>query len=732
MNCKNVALILHLEKMVIKFQVFFYFPTFFVKLQTLLARATYDNHADAPDELSIRKGDIVTVIEKDIDGLVGWWLCLLHGQQGIVPGNRLQVIDPTQLVKMERRTSASKKRGSYETDDNSDGHDVPDGLPTSSIPPSSNYDYLPNPVKTPGVIPQLSIKDMFDIPIKKQGGGGPGDVYDVPSSLNSTFDTSQQEIYDIPSNRSSSKRNSVNLNHSGYESPRTGRKEYDGPTETYDVPANLNRNSASNYDSPRTGRKEYDGPTETYDVPANLIQSSASNYNSPRVGLTETYDVPANLIKKRATPKLPAPYQVPKGTVSVDELYDVPKANSRAASMDVDELMGEIFDSPFNNDDPDTNTIKRRTPSNSNHSTPRGSFISNHSESQETYDVPRENTQHPRNNARKNLHLQSPATNSFSHTLPRGFSPRSKKNNIGAKTPTRLQDIYNLPSHQSPLATSNNSLPGSPPSTRKVASGDGQEIYDVPASNMMNSNEPTSNPEFMSMLRQLELGGTGGDASSNRSSFDSSHHLHPQDIYDVPSRPSSNRSSIGSGMAMNQYQNTQQHHLSQEIYDVPPTNNNNNISHDSSELYDVPQTARNSSMKRYSSGRILGDFQPPTETSTPRDPPQEIYDTPPASMRRASNERMGSHQQHQQEIYDVPPSQQQQDIYDVPATHDVDRVMEEAGAYNSHKRRNNNKLVVPGGREGGEDDYVDYQDIWNKEPPKELVRQHAKVNSLIV
>lgn len=50
-------------------------------------------------------------------------------------------------------------------------------------------------------------------------------------------------------------------------------------------------------------------------------------------------------------------------------------------------------------------------------------------------------------------------------------------------------------------------------------------------------------------------------------------------------------------------------------------------------------------------------------------------------------------------------------------------------AYSSHKKRNNNNLLaVPGGNSGYcEDDYVDYYDIWNKEPPKELLQQHAKV-----
>ena len=60
--------------------------------QAILAKALFDNLADAPDELSFRKGDIITVLEQDVDGLVGWWLCSLHGKQGIAPGNRLQEI----------------------------------------------------------------------------------------------------------------------------------------------------------------------------------------------------------------------------------------------------------------------------------------------------------------------------------------------------------------------------------------------------------------------------------------------------------------------------------------------------------------------------------------------------------------------------------------------------------------------------------------------------------------
>lgn len=46
-----------------------------------LCRALYTNHPEAKTELGFRKGDILTVIEYDVDGQQGWWLCALRGQR---------------------------------------------------------------------------------------------------------------------------------------------------------------------------------------------------------------------------------------------------------------------------------------------------------------------------------------------------------------------------------------------------------------------------------------------------------------------------------------------------------------------------------------------------------------------------------------------------------------------------------------------------------------------------
>ena len=63
-----------------------------------LAKALYDNVGESTDELNFRRGDVMTVLEQDPNGLTGWWLCGLHGRRGIAPGNRLQIMSPVANV----------------------------------------------------------------------------------------------------------------------------------------------------------------------------------------------------------------------------------------------------------------------------------------------------------------------------------------------------------------------------------------------------------------------------------------------------------------------------------------------------------------------------------------------------------------------------------------------------------------------------------------------------------
>ncbi|XP_018601948.1 embryonal Fyn-associated substrate-like [Scleropages formosus] len=64
-------------------------------LSTALAKALFDNAAESPEELAFRKGDILMVLDQEGGG-PGWWLCSLHGRQGIAPANRLRLLNTTQ------------------------------------------------------------------------------------------------------------------------------------------------------------------------------------------------------------------------------------------------------------------------------------------------------------------------------------------------------------------------------------------------------------------------------------------------------------------------------------------------------------------------------------------------------------------------------------------------------------------------------------------------------------
>lgn len=46
--------------------------------------------ADSTDELAFRRGDILTVVEQNTNGLEGWWLCQLRGRQVKYSGTAIE------------------------------------------------------------------------------------------------------------------------------------------------------------------------------------------------------------------------------------------------------------------------------------------------------------------------------------------------------------------------------------------------------------------------------------------------------------------------------------------------------------------------------------------------------------------------------------------------------------------------------------------------------------------
>lgn len=101
----------------------------------LLARARYNNVAEVVDELSFRQGDIVTVLKKDFNGQVDWWLCEMRGRVGMVPANYFEIFHDAEATYDVPRTSARTtpiSRQSHRTD----VRDIDDDEATYDIPPS--------------------------------------------------------------------------------------------------------------------------------------------------------------------------------------------------------------------------------------------------------------------------------------------------------------------------------------------------------------------------------------------------------------------------------------------------------------------------------------------------------------------------------------------------------------------------------------------------------------------
>ncbi|XP_006087139.2 breast cancer anti-estrogen resistance protein 1 isoform X2 [Myotis lucifugus] len=331
----------------------------------VLAKALYDNVAESPDELSFRKGDIMTVLERDTQGLDGWWLCSLHGRQGIVPGNRLKI-----LVGMHDKKPAGPGPGppALLTPPQPGLHNpaaqYTPMLPVAYPSQSDSIYLVPTPSKTqqglyqaPGPSPQFQsppakqtstfskqvphhpfpspAPDLYQVP------PGPGnstqDIYQVPPSAGMGLD-----IYQVPPSMDARSWEGTKPPPKvvvptrvgqGYvfEASQPEQDEYDiprhllgpGPQDIYDVPPVRglpSQYSQEVYDTPPMavkGPNGWDPSLDVYDVPPSVEKSL------PPSSHHAVYDVPPSVSK-----------DVPDGPLLREETYDVPPAFAKAKPFD--------------------------------------------------------------------------------------------------------------------------------------------------------------------------------------------------------------------------------------------------------------------------------------------------------------------------------------------------------------------------------------------------------------
>ncbi|KAJ8417932.1 hypothetical protein AAFF_G00227750 [Aldrovandia affinis] len=341
----------------------------------VLAKALYDNVAESPDELSFRKGDIMTVLERDTQGLDGWWLCSLHGRQGIVPGNRLKILvgmydkqqhqqppTPTQQLAPPQSQLPLPPHSAYSKPSPSSQYTAmhpafPAPSPAPATPdsvymlppnhgkpsPQSLYHVPTGPPKAPILVQKQgsqaqyhapgqdiyqvppgsksSPQDIYQVPPSAVGLGSNQDIYQVPPSMNQT-----QDIYQIP--------------------PSMEKRTWDAPKPPGKVVVPTRVGQMYVYETGKSEQDEYDVPPrhippsqDIYDVPPTRAQYNQQVYDTPpmvvkgppsRDGGQEIYDTPPSVDKSQLLSQQTVydfPPSVSKDVPDLpirEETYDVP------------------------------------------------------------------------------------------------------------------------------------------------------------------------------------------------------------------------------------------------------------------------------------------------------------------------------------------------------------------------------------------------------------------------
>uniref|UniRef100_A0A8C8LPQ7 Breast cancer anti-estrogen resistance protein 1 n=1 Tax=Oncorhynchus tshawytscha TaxID=74940 RepID=A0A8C8LPQ7_ONCTS len=375
--------------------------------QNVLAKALYDNVAESPDELSFRKGDIMTVLERDTQGLDGWWLCSLHGRQGIVPGNRLKILvgmyDKAGQQQQPPLLQASQA-GSAQTQSLSQLAFPPQSAYTKPSPssqytamhppsPSSLYQ-IPTGPQAPPKAPMLAqkqyhapVQDIYQVP-PSMGPAPVQDIYQVPPSARGPIPG--QDIYQVPPSLNqtqippSIEKRSWDSKPLGkvvvptrvgqvyvYDTGKSEQDEYDVPPrhmppsqqsqDIYDVPPTRAQYSQQVYDTPPMAVKGPPSGQDIYDTPPSVDKSQLLSQQTvydfpPSVSKDvpdapireETYDVPPHFAKLKSLESQNQGYLIPGGPEPPipEDVYDIPPPPLTGKHHPDAHLGQEIYDIP--------------------------------------------------------------------------------------------------------------------------------------------------------------------------------------------------------------------------------------------------------------------------------------------------------------------------------------------------------------------------------------------------
>ena len=276
-----------------------------------------------------------------MDGLVGWWLCSLHGKQGIAPGNRLQEIKRRLEEQNSPESPESNEHFTFEEID----YDVPkchDPGEDYAVPrelTSPDYD-VPNANRLEGC-GQSTSEQLQEL--ENQFNNLPGN-----SSLNDEIPSKSSGIGTVLNNQT--------LSDDVYDVP-TAFLEDDLPQEVYDVPQ-------------PTANKEETGFDKLAKLDNNTESSAGGMCNVPDQGVS------------RGTFEGELPSQAPEEPDIYAEIYDVPSTADHEKTKSFERQVNRANVSPNTN----KNSIPQETSSVelSNHATHLSTGVSGDSNRQST------------------------------------------------------------------------------------------------------------------------------------------------------------------------------------------------------------------------------------------------------------------------------------------------------------------------------------------------------------
>nr|XP_020473943.1 cas scaffolding protein family member 4 isoform X2 [Monopterus albus] len=288
-----------------------------------LAKALYDNTAECADELAFRKGDIVTVINQNVAGTSGWWLCSLYGQQGLAPANRLQLLPHTGTTAhcLSHVTENFKLTDTKPDDDMENIYQIPSVPRLSSSPAYERMDMI---YKVPSTPLSASISPVTSA-LKHSTEGPEGNK----PSFFSTVSSPRGEVYDVPS---PARRGSAYIIYA-VPPPLTQDPSYDIPVPSA---TEAQQKMISGYSTlPNLHKPEW-----IYNVPV-----SPERQSSPQ-GSHDT--IPSKTICRQLYDTLPARAWPSQRGCPTSSFYDVPKP----ISLDIQSLPKDLPMAPINDKPP--------------------------------------------------------------------------------------------------------------------------------------------------------------------------------------------------------------------------------------------------------------------------------------------------------------------------------------------------------------------------------------------